>query len=84
MPFSAPSRDYLISILERLRSGDEVREEVSAWAMSIIDDDSIRIKDPVVWDILQLLGAVDLPSTDRPYLYDLADFESWILELSSS
>ncbi|WP_051941058.1 hypothetical protein [Stenoxybacter acetivorans] len=77
-----PSRDDLTCRLERLCSGEESREQVSAWAMSIIDDDTIRIKDPIVWDVLESLGAVDLPSTDKPYLYDLIDFESWLLKLS--
>jgi hypothetical protein len=84
MLHAIPSRDDLKCKLERLCSGDESREKISAWAMSIIDDDSIRISDPIVWDVLESLGAVDLPSTDRAYLYDLVDFESWLSKLSES
>nr|WP_071604599.1 hypothetical protein [Dickeya dadantii] len=57
------------------------RSQVSEWAFSIIDNDDIRVTDQVVWKTLECLGAVDLPSTDRDYLYGKDDFICWLKEL---
>lgn len=42
---------------------------MSEWAFNIFDDDSLRLKDPNILKYLKLLGAVDLPSSDRGFLY---------------
>lgn len=78
---SMPTRDELIGRLQRLCSGQESREDVAAWAMSIIDDDSLRVTDQLVWDVLKRLGAVDLPAPDREFLYTVIDFKEWLSEL---
>jgi len=49
--------------------------------MSIIDDDSLRVTDQLVWDVLKRLGAVDLPAPDREFLYAVTDFKEWLSEL---
>ena len=57
------------------------RQDIAAWAVSIIDDDSMRVTDRLVWDVLKRLGAVDLPAPDREFLYTIADFKEWISDL---
>jgi hypothetical protein len=76
-----PTRDELIERLQRLCVGQESREHTATWAMSIIDDDSLRVTDQLVWTVLKKLGAVDLPSPDREFLYTVSDFEEWLSEL---
>lgn len=76
-----PTREELLKLLEKLRSGEANREEVSAWAMAIIDDDSIQAPDQVAWAVLTNLGSVDLPAPDRDYLYADVDFQDWAAKL---
>lgn len=76
-----PTRESVILILEGLCSKKMNRAEVASWAVSIIENDSIRINDDVVWDVLKKLGAVDLPAPDRDFLYMDLDFKGWISEL---
>jgi hypothetical protein len=76
-----PSRQMLKQIIQQLISGVVNRSQVSEWALSIIDNDEIRVTDQVVWKTLECLGAVDLPSTDRDYLYGEDDFICWLKEL---
>jgi len=73
-----PERREIISIINQLKCGDIDRSLVSQWAFSIIDDDDIRVTDQVVWKVIQGLGAVDLPSSDRNYLYGNDDFDEWL------
>jgi hypothetical protein len=81
MASSMPTRGDLIIKLQRLCSGQESRQDIAAWAVSIIDDDSMRVTDRLVWDVLKRLGAVDLPAPDREFLYTIADFKEWISDL---
>lgn len=74
-------RRDLLDKLDALCSGLETRDQVAQWAMSIIDNDNINVTDKMVWEILLGLGAADLPSTDRDYLYSLEDFNAWKDEL---
>nr|WP_107768298.1 hypothetical protein [Dickeya dadantii] len=76
-----PSRQMLKQIIQQLIAGVVNRSQVSEWAFSIIDNDDIRVTDQVVWKTLECLGAVDLPSTDRDYLYGKDDFICWLKEL---
>lgn len=76
-----PSRADVTKKIEMLLSDSISREEISNWAVSIITSDEINIKDKLLWDTITSLGAVDLPSTDRDYLYQKSDFESWISDL---
>jgi len=84
MSRSMPTREDLIEKLQCLCSSEESRAEVAAWAVSIIDDDSLRVTDRLVWDVLTRLGAVDLPAPDRDFLYTVVDFREWQFELSCS
>ncbi len=55
-----PNRNDLIKRISNILSGKERRTDVAEWAVSVFDDDSLRIKDFLVVNYIQLLGAVDL------------------------
>ena len=76
-----PQRDDIIGKISAILSGEENRSDVSEWAVNIFDDDSLRINDSVVLSYIKLLGAIDLPSTDRDYLYTDEDLNEWIKEI---
>lgn len=76
-----PSRQELLRKLDSLCSGAETRDQVAEWAMSIIDDDDIRVTDKAAWRVLEGLGAADLPAPGRDYLYTSEDFKAWKAEL---
>jgi len=78
-----PPRTEVAKQLERLIENTSSREEVAAWAMSILNHDDIRISDVTVLDALKFLGSVDLVSTDRPYLYMETDFARELAKLKS-
>jgi hypothetical protein len=78
-----PERQELIDIINQLKSGDIERTRVSQWAFSIIDDDDVRVTDQIAWKVIQSLGAVDLPSSDRDYLYGNDDFDEWVKILAA-
>lgn len=83
MTQNTPTRDDLAAKLRGLCTGQESRIDVAAWAISIINDDSLRVTDRLVWNMLKRLGAVDLPAPDREFLYTVADFEAWLAELTN-
>jgi vacuolar-type H+-ATPase subunit B/Vma2 len=78
-----PSRTEVSKKLQALIDKSLTREDAAAWAVSLLNDDSIRIRDEAVLDALKFLGGVDLISTDRPYLYMEADFEQELARLRS-
>jgi len=78
---SLPSREELLRKLDSLCAGTETRKQIAEWAMSIIDDDDVRVTDKVAWRVLEGLGAADLPAPDRDYLYTTEDFKAWETEL---
>lgn len=69
-----PTRSAVVSRLREVRSSDSHRAEAAAWAFAYLDDDEIDVADHDVWDALTLIGAADLPSSDREYLYVDEDF----------
>jgi len=69
-----PTREAVVARLREARSSDSYREEAAAWAFSYLGDDDIDVNDHDVWRALILLGAADLPSSDREYLYVDEDF----------
>lgn len=74
-----------LDITEKLSgivTGKQSRAAVAEWAFTLMDDDSLRIRDALILHYLTLAGAVDLPSTDRPYLYTDEDIADWISELT--
>ncbi|UJF24457.1 hypothetical protein L0B52_09030 [Suttonella sp. R2A3] len=76
-----PSSEYINEIIQMLIDRKESRESISAWAISIIDDDFVRVTNKTAWEIIQNLGAVDLMVSDDEYFYDLEDFKIWQEEL---
>ncbi|UYP75981.1 hypothetical protein [Pantoea dispersa] len=76
-----PNREMLKEVIQQLNAGVVSRSQVSEWAFSIIDDEEIRVTDQIVWKTLECLGAVDISSTDRDYLYGTDDFIDWLKSL---
>jgi len=54
--------------IQMLINGTESRESISVWAVSIIDNDSIKISNKTAWKIIQNLGSADLMTKDDSYL----------------
>jgi hypothetical protein len=72
-----PSRDDLRRQIAGLIDGTVDREVVTEWAMQWVGARDPGVDDPVVWAVLNDLAGADSPTTDRAYLYGLADFEAW-------
>jgi hypothetical protein len=81
MARSLPSREEVLLKLDNLCSGEETREQVSTWAVSITNDDKVCLTDESVWEVLEWLGGADLLTPDREYLYGVSDFKAWRAEL---
>lgn len=80
---SPPRRVEIRQMICDLIEGSRTREEITDWADSWMRDD-VRFDDPASWRaIIHLSGAITI-STDRPYLYDRADFEGWLAELDAA
>lgn len=81
-----PSRQEVVLQLQGLIDGVYTREAVSQWARKWVveDDPNTEISDEGVWDALEGLLSADLPTTDRPYLFEVEDFRLWLAELLSS
>lgn len=73
----------VIDKISDILSGNAKRDDVSDWAFNIFDDDSLRLEDPIILKYLKLLGAVDLPSSDRDFLYTEDDLRHWINEIEN-
>ncbi|NIE52501.1 hypothetical protein F3J41_10605 [Pantoea sp. Ap-870] len=78
-----PQRGDIINKISNILAGDANRDDVSEWALNIFDDDSLRLYDPIVLKYLKLPGAVDLPSSDRDFLYTDDDLRHWIIEIEN-
>jgi hypothetical protein len=76
-----PTRPEVAAVLRGLINGEQTRQSASAWASEWLLGDA-RVSDPAVWEALQLLGAADLISTDRPFLYNDQDFRACLDRLS--
>ncbi|HHR8284187.1 TPA: hypothetical protein ACS9WW_004178 [Salmonella enterica subsp. enterica serovar Muenchen] len=78
-----PTRHEIASIINKLKTGAMDRTYAAQWAFSVIDADDIRVTDQVAWNVIQSLGAVDLLSSDRDYLYGIDDLNDWLRLLES-
>ena len=76
-----PTRPEVATVLRELINDECTRQSASAWACDWLLGDA-RVSDPVVWEALELLGAADLISTDRPFLYNDEDFRASLDKLS--
>ena len=81
-----PSRQEVVLQLQGLINGLYTRVEVSDWATKWVveDDPNAEISDEGVWEALESLSGADLPTTDRPYLFEVEDFKIWLAELLES
>lgn len=70
-----PTRHEVAAVLRELIHGERTRESASAWASNWLLGD-VRIGDLAVWEAIELLGAADLVSIDRPFLYNNEDFQA--------
>ena len=77
-----PTRSEVAALLRELISGRQTRQSASAWASKWLLS-GVRVSDNKVWETLQLLGAADLISTDRPFLYNDEDFQAYLDMLSA-
>lgn len=77
-----PSRTDVEDHLLDLISGDISRKEASDWARQWVITDGAEIE-PQIWEALRRLIAADMPSTDRPFLYERIDFQAWLADLRS-
>lgn len=82
MKANFPTKKEVISKIKSLRELRGSRESVAAWAMSIIDDETVQITDRTVWEILKSLGGVDILVNDQLYLYTDEDFVEWEAKLN--
>jgi hypothetical protein len=76
-----PSTEDVEVWLVGLIDGSLTREQVAAWAQQWVYADEPGVEDPRVWDALEALANADAISTDRPYLFNVADFKGWLEEL---
>jgi hypothetical protein len=85
-PFGAPAPPTLDLVEEQLRAlimKRVSRRDAAAWAMQWVGADEPGVTDNRVWNALTALGAADMPTTDREWLYEREDFEAWLRELLS-
>lgn len=71
----------IISKIHNILNKTESRENVSLWAMELIDDDNLFVENNVDWAILTALGAVDIKNGEN-YLYETIDFDEWLDRLN--
>lgn len=76
-----PNRESISIVLKQLIEGAITREQASEWARPWVTRLEL-LEDPRICEALTSLGAADLPSTDRPYLYGQVDFVAWLEELT--
>lgn len=76
-----PNRIETADTIRQLLSGKRTRKSASEWACEWLLN-CRAIDDAVVWEAITLLGAADLISTDRPYLYSEEDFAEMLKKLS--
>ena len=75
-----PSKQEMVSKLQKILNGELTREEVSNWAMLYIDNDKLEIDDLSVWDFLKKIGGIDVIEAPDVYLYGDEDLNKWISE----
>lgn len=69
----------LISKLNDVITKKITREELSTWALKLINED-INVEDDNAWTLLTIIGGIDLQTAPNMYLYSEEDFKEWINE----
>jgi hypothetical protein len=78
---SVPTRDDVAQKIRQLIAGELSREAVANWAAPWIGKFHEIELDRKIKDALDSLAAADMPTSDRPYLFEQVDFEAWLDEL---
>lgn len=78
-----PKMLTIIEKLSEILKGEIARDDVASWSLQFINDDDMRIDDLKAWELLKLVGSVDLYDSPETYLYEDDDIRKWILEYSS-
>ena len=76
-----PSRSKISDKIHALLDGGLSCQEISAWAMGVVLDESYILSDQVSWRVLMALGGIDTPNANQGYLYDSSDFQGWLESL---
>ncbi len=77
---NAPSKAEVASVMRSLLARELTREQAAAWATGYLAGD-VQVTDTRVWSALELLGAADLCSCDRPFLYEDEDYQDCLAQL---
>jgi hypothetical protein len=83
-----PSRSTVIQRLSALAEGSLTREEAAAWAqhwlIADLEPRMMKVSDLAAWEAVKNIAAADMVTTDRPFLYEQADFAAWSEELRNA
>jgi len=79
-----PSKVEVINKFTSLIAGEASRESVAQWAESWVSMKNPPEMDEAAWGALKFLCAADLITTDKPYLYDVEDFQRELKKLIGS
>jgi hypothetical protein len=80
---SHPTRKEVANKLRELLLGVITRKNASEWSCTwLLGTESVE--DRTVWSALELIGAADLCSTDREFLYEKEDYLECLNTLGES
>lgn len=79
-----PTRAEVEVKLMGLIDGSLTREQAADWAAQWEVMNDQPVDDWGAWDALEALSMADGAATDRPYLFEEADFVDWLHQLSAS
>ena len=80
---SSPTRKEVAHTIRDLLLGALTRKQASEWSCTwLLGSESIE--DRKVWTALELIGAADLCSTDREFLYEKEDYLECLESLGES
>ena len=77
----SPSKSEVVEKLRSLASGTASREDVSRWAEKWVAAGTPPRMERNLWDAVKFLYSADAISLDRPYLYDVEDFQRELVKL---
>lgn len=80
----APTLHEVAEQLHGLLSGRAGRRQVSLWAAQWLTDPDVYVEDDTVRSMLERLGAADLTTTDRDFLYVETDFHLWLDQVENA
>lgn len=73
-----PTKERIINELEKVLKEEATREEVVDWAMHFIECDDLEIVDFVAWDLLKVVGGLDMIVSPDVYVYSFEDIRKWV------